>query len=505
MDAVQEGSTSESLAMRARSAMREQAWADALNCWNQCLKAADAPKPNWLVDRAQVLQHLGKAGAATEAFAEVLSKYPELPDGVLGLARIAMQRQDWKEALARWDECLNRFRDHRDGPWWLSERARVLTELGDLQGAEDSYTKLIAENPENIQFKISLLWLIINRSRRDGTWQRRRSEILLQLRHPSFAQSGEAGALGRIDILIALGELSLARQSLAKLVSELETFEGCDRCFSIIPLLTEFGTQGAMLEELFKRLKQIAAKHSSRSNIAAPLELGLLLALGRFTEFVGCYDNVKDLITSERDRVLFAAVWRRLGLPRMKIFNEPKVFGIGLSKTGTTSLSHALDLLGIDNGHYTNPLTRQLLSDVDFFMLGGATDTPVSNCFEKLFDLYPNAKFVLTTRPMHDWLRSMQSHYAPPVSARNWIGAPSGFQYGLLGEEVQVGLYLHHDQYERAAIEHERRVRHFFTDKPADRLLVFNVWEGHGWSELCGFLGKPHPQKDFPWSNRRPT
>ena len=160
--------------------------------------------------------------------------------------------------------------------------------------------------------------------------------------------------------------------------------------------------------------------------------------------------------------------------------------------------------LALDTPAFAVPLTRQLLSDVDFFMLGGATDTPVSNCFEKLFYLYPNAKFVLTTRPMQDWVRSMRAHYADPALARSRIGLPSGFQYGLLGEEVQVGLYVHHDQYEKAGIQHEQRVRHFFADKPADRLLIFNVFEGQCWPELCAFLGKPHPQKDFPWSNRRP-
>ena len=314
--------------------------------------------------------------------------------------------------------------------------------------------------------------------------------------------SGETGSIAHIDMLVALGELAAARGILTRLILNLETLQGCDRCLSLIPMLTDFGTQGALSHALLQQTRKISGKEPSDKGTAAVIEFGLLLALGRFEEFTSRYDAIHGAITKERAKFLFSAVRQRLGLPRMEVFNEPKVFGIGLSRTGTTSLSHALEILGIDNGHYTNPLTRQLLSDIDFFLLGGATDTPVSNCFEKLFYLYPNAKFILTTRPMPDWLSSMHANYAPPGPMRRMIGAPSGFQYGLLGEEVQISLYVHHGQFEAAGRTHEQRVRNFFSDKPS-RLLVLNVFEGQGWSELCEFLGKPLPQKQFPWSNRR--
>jgi tetratricopeptide (TPR) repeat protein len=496
-------SLSDSLAEQARTAMRQSAWADALDCWDRCLRSTGTPKPIWLVDRARVLQRLGRVNAAADAFLAISSKYPELPDGILGLARIAMQRQEWKVALARWDECLSRFPGHRDNRWWRFERAKTLGELEQFQEGEEICASLAAENPENFQLRIALAWLKLKRSRTDGTWHIGRAEILRELEHPAFDQADQSGLIGRIDILIAMGELTSAHSSLVQLMSRLESLEACDWCLSKLPLLIELGTQGSMLETLLQHVREISSKTASKNSLAASLELSLLLALGRFTEFVGRFDATQNMITKEKDRILFGAVRRRLGLPRMHVFNEPKVFGIGLSRTGTTSLSHALDLLGVDNGHYTNPLTRQLLSDVDFFMLGGATDTPVANCFEKLFYLYRNAKFVLTTRPMHDWVRSMHAHYGSPINTRNRIGNPSGFQYGLLGEAVQVGLYLHHEQFERASIEHESRVRHFFADKPADRLLVFNVFEGHGWPELCEFLGKSQPGREFPWSNRR--
>jgi tetratricopeptide (TPR) repeat protein len=110
-------SLSDSLAEQAKTAMRQSAWVDALDCWDRCLRSNATPKPIWLVDRARVLQRLGRFNAAADAFSAISSNYPELPDGILGLARIAMQRQEWKVALARWNECLSRFPGHRDNRW----------------------------------------------------------------------------------------------------------------------------------------------------------------------------------------------------------------------------------------------------------------------------------------------------------------------------------------------------------------------------------------------------
>src|SRR5665213_65871 len=308
-------------------------------------------------------------------------------------------------------------------------------------------------------------------------------------------------ALPEMGRLIAKGEFMLAREALVSGMESVVTLDDCDSCLSAIPVLAEIGTQRAMLSVLLQRAREMATMPKTSAGRAAVLELSLLLALGHFDEFNTRHDELHDLIAPEKERSLLVSVRRRLGLPRMEVFREQKIFGIGLSKTGTTSLSSALTLLGVDNGHYTNPLTRQLLSDADFFMLGGATDTPVTVGFEKLYYQYPNAKFILTTRPMEDWARSMKANYAHPKFTRI-TARLKGFPYGLLGEAVQVGLYLHRDQFEGAFLDHEQRVRRFFVDKPANRFLIFNVFEGQGWTELCGFLGKPIPETDFPWSNR---
>jgi hypothetical protein len=48
--------------------------------------------------------------------------------------------------------------------------------------------------------------------------------------------------------------------------------------------------------------------------------------------------------------------------------------------------------------------------------------------------------------------------------------------------------------------EHNNAVKEYFVGRPDDLLVV--CWEeGHGWSEICGFLGLPVPELPFPHKN----
>ena len=58
-------------------------------------------------------------------------------------------------------------------------------------------------------------------------------------------------------------------------------------------------------------------------------------------------------------------------------------------------------------------------------------------------------------------------------------------------------LYL--DRYRK----HNREVRAYFADRQED-FLVLDLAGGDGWSELCGFLGDPVPNKAFPHANKGP-
>ena len=91
-----------------------------------------------------------------------------------------------------------------------------------------------------------------------------------------------------------------------------------------------------------------------------------------------------------------------------------KILGIGLPKTGTKSASEYLKLLGINSIH--NPVDEitfnQLrLGDFDLQILkthDAIFDLP-SACFYKDYDyVFPNSKFILTTREKEGWLSSCE-------------------------------------------------------------------------------------------------
>src|SRR5690349_17299315 len=100
------------------------------------------------------------------------------------------------------------------------------------------------------------------------------------------------------------------------------------------------------------------------------------------------------------------------------------IFGIGLSKTGTTSLFAALDVLGFRSGTYRHmrglglaewfdgDFARDYFADFD-----ALTDLPIATWFPQLDQRYPGSKFVLTVRDIGSWLESARKHFSvPPAS-----------------------------------------------------------------------------------------
>ncbi len=112
-------------------------------------------------------------------------------------------------------------------------------------------------------------------------------------------------------------------------------------------------------------------------------------------------------------------------LERLKDRNNPKwrenkVFGIGLSKTGTSSLSKALTLLDFSTAHWTNPYSHDLLMKEDIPLFDSLTDITVSYQYREIYEEYPDAKFVLSTRSIEDWEKSFLNHYTRSMHAKKF-------------------------------------------------------------------------------------
>ena len=97
--------------------------------------------------------------------------------------------------------------------------------------------------------------------------------------------------------------------------------------------------------------------------------------------------------------------------------NKEKVFGIGLGRTGTTSLHHALLHLGYSSAHWQNRSTRLLLDYEDYYAFDAATDITVSANFEALFFAFSRAKFIYTIRSLYSWVKSVSAHYEAETPA----------------------------------------------------------------------------------------
>ena len=176
------------------------------------------------------------------------------------------------------------------------------------------------------------------------------------------------------------------------------------------------------------------------------------------------------------------------------------VLGIGLNKTGTSSLHRALETLGYRSLHWGGPETRAKVRramEEDRAMLTyldpeieAITDLEeVTYNFDLADQQYPDARFILTVRDLDEWLYSRRRHVE-----RNRAAKAAG---------TYAGSFLELDEPAWSADyrEHDARVREHFAGRPDD-LLVLNVTAGEGWEPLCRFLGHEEPGVGFPWVNR---
>lgn len=173
------------------------------------------------------------------------------------------------------------------------------------------------------------------------------------------------------------------------------------------------------------------------------------------------------------------------------------IVGVGLHKTGTTSLGVALGELGFTVlGHRPElvpSLTRgEVAPALRLAQTADAVqDTPWPLLFAELDAAVPDARFVLTHRDPDAWLASVVKHFGGTTTPmREWIYGP-----GKGDPQAHPQVYL--DRY-RA---HVARVREYFADRPHD-LLELDMGRHPGWEPLCRFLDRPVPDRDFPHHNQ---
>lgn len=239
------------------------------------------------------------------------------------------------------------------------------------------------------------------------------------------------------------------------------------------------GTSPAVLSKAIARLPEIGAGEIPKLGLA---ERGPLTR-----------DEVKAFL-AELDRTF----------PRWD--HRHRVFGIGLSRTGTRSLTAALHVLGIDTVHYPidDDTFRALASGtLDFGVLeafDGITDITVAPYYAQLERRYPDAKFVLTVRDEDAWLRSCATHWTgrDAFAAADTPASETHMQVRRFLRAAVYGAYdFEPERFRYVYRKHLDDVRRYFADKPG-KLLELDIAGGDGWEELSPFLGRPIPDQPFP-------
>ncbi len=182
---------------------------------------------------------------------------------------------------------------------------------------------------------------------------------------------------------------------------------------------------------------------------------------------------------------------------------RPRIFCVGMNKTGTTSLMHALGALGVGEvaprGRRLVRLAVRILRHYDYepaLREPGPhriyKDRPwnVWDMYRRLDQRFPGSRFILSVREPEAWWRSVERWLAV---TKPWMAEL--YRLHLRAPDLSKEAFL------RGYEQHNRDVRGYFAGR--DEFLELDVTAGLGWQPLCAFLGCAAPSSPFPHTNRQ--
>jgi len=212
---------------------------------------------------------------------------------------------------------------------------------------------------------------------------------------------------------------------------------------------------------------------------------------------------------------------------------QPKIFNLGLSRTGTTSMHKATQALGMRsthalNGggwplcHYIYPMMRNDFQWLDIWnQFDAFHDLPIPLFYRQFYQQFPDAKFILTPRDKKTWLASchhlvdnLQSHvrvYVTHNKTPEVMMMLSAFIRYITYGTVDFNKQLYSETYDK----HYQDVLDFFDDPSRkSQLLVLPICkpdkdDEQTWLSLCSFLNIPRnitryiSKQPFPHRNKR--
>lgn len=176
-----------------------------------------------------------------------------------------------------------------------------------------------------------------------------------------------------------------------------------------------------------------------------------------------------------------------------------KVVGIGLNKTGTSTLGFCMRQWGYKHISYDKAafdLWRDRNYEELLQMIGrydSFEDWPWPLIYQQIDEKYPGTKFVLTRR------KDAETWFASLIKHADRIG-PTDFRKYIYGHTMP---HDHKEEHIQIYENHIQTAREYFKDRPDDMLEV--CWEeGDEWDKLSDFLGLEKPNTPFPHVNKKP-
>jgi hypothetical protein len=179
--------------------------------------------------------------------------------------------------------------------------------------------------------------------------------------------------------------------------------------------------------------------------------------------------------------------------------DRPRVFGIGLNKTGTSSFHEAMTILGYESLHWGGPTVhklvqaalddgRPLLANLDQRYDAFSDIGLLSRRFKMLDRQYPGSHFVLTVRPIDEWVDSRRRHVENNVRRK------------ARGEYDGTFLVVDEPKWRNEWVAHLANVHGYFEGR--SDFLEIDITATPRWEPFCALLGVPEPAVPFPWANR---
>jgi len=180
---------------------------------------------------------------------------------------------------------------------------------------------------------------------------------------------------------------------------------------------------------------------------------------------------------------------------------ENKIFVVGFHRTGTSSLYSALEYFGYDVswtfGQQNSDIAEEVpelcyskIASYDAFQ-----DVPWFVIYKRLDYWSINSKFILTYRPIDDWINSAVNYFNEhETETRKWI-------YGENYAHPAGNEYVYMKRYRR----HLKEVREHFDGRKDFMEIDVTTDESDEvkWKKLCNFLNQEVPENEpFPHENK---